>query len=250
MVLRWLFGFMLTTGICQAADSGTAPSISARFDQANKFYEQGKYAEAISAYRLLLDQQQVSAAVYFNLGNAYFKSNQAGQAIACYRLAQRLAPRDPDIGANLRFAREGVNSSPGLPRWERWVNRLTVNEMTFASMAAVWLWFLLLAAAQWRREWARNWRSYLMMSGLAAGLAVAGLVIVLQKRLGSAPAIVIAPEASVRYGPFEEAQRFYTLRDGAELLVLDRKDNWLQVIDASRRTGWLQTNDVLVLPAG
>ena len=76
------------------------------FDTANKLYEEGKFAEAAAAYESLVQSRQVSAALYFNLGNAWFKSGQIGRAIAAYRQAEQMTPRDPDLRANLQFARE------------------------------------------------------------------------------------------------------------------------------------------------
>src|SRR5215469_5260146 len=77
-----------------AAGGATAESA---FDEANKLYEQGKYTEAANGYEKILQSGQVSAAVLYNLGNAFFKSGQLGRAIATYRRAQQLAPRDPDL---------------------------------------------------------------------------------------------------------------------------------------------------------
>ena len=89
----WFWALLIAWSTTIAARAGAD---SASFDQANRLYEQGKYADAIVAYRGLLGQKQSSAALYFNLGNAFFKSGNTGEAIINYRLAQRLAPRDPD----------------------------------------------------------------------------------------------------------------------------------------------------------
>ena len=59
-------------------------------------------------------------------------------------------------------------------------------------------------------------------------------------------AVVVADEAVVRYGPIDESQSSYTLRDGAEVEVLDRNGDWLQVRDSQRRTGWVKTQQVIV----
>ena len=61
-------------------------------------------------------------------------------------------------------------------------------------------------------------------------------------------AIVIAREATVRAGPLEESQSAFTANDGAELRVLDRKDDWLQVTDGTSRIGWLRREQALVTP--
>jgi len=61
-------------------------------------------------------------------------------------------------------------------------------------------------------------------------------------------AIVTVSEASVRNGPFDESPSAFTARDGAELRVLDHKDDWLQVTDGTRRVGWVKRDAALVSP--
>src|SRR5258708_6882523 len=88
---------------------------SGAFDAANKLYEQGKFADAAAGYEKLLQSGQVSEAIYFNWGNALFKSGQIGRAIAAYEQAERIAPRAPDVRANLQFARNQVPGPTLLP---------------------------------------------------------------------------------------------------------------------------------------
>jgi hypothetical protein len=42
----------------------------------------------------------------------------------------------------------------------------------------------------------------------------------------------------------------FTVHDGAELQVLDRKDDWLQVSVGTGRIGWLKQDRVLLPPTG
>src|SRR5262249_50947196 len=98
------------------------------FDAANKLYEQGKFNEAASAYEKLVQSGQVSAALYFNLGNAFFKAGQVGRAIAEYRRAEQLTPRDPDLRANLQFARKQIQGPTlAASRWHDWLGKLSLN---------------------------------------------------------------------------------------------------------------------------
>ena len=134
--IRW-FAFF-TWALTVAAASPAA--LSDPFDSANRLYEQGKFPEAASAYEGLIRSGPVSPALYFNLGNAWFKSGQTGRAIAAYRRAERIAPRDPDLRANLQFVRNQVQGPTLLPdRWERGLSRLTVNEWTVLAAVALWL---------------------------------------------------------------------------------------------------------------
>src|SRR5437016_6228026 len=68
-----------------------AGDVALAFEQANRLYEEEKFTEAAAAYQSMIGNGRVSSALYFNLGNALFKSGQIGRAIANYRLAEQLA---------------------------------------------------------------------------------------------------------------------------------------------------------------
>jgi tetratricopeptide (TPR) repeat protein len=243
--LLQVLGFALLTLLCPLL--ARAEISASAFESANKLYEEGKYKEAATGYAEILKGGQTSAALYFNLGNAFFKSGQIGRAIAAYRLAAQLTPRDPDVRANLQFARNQVQG-PTLPpgRWQRWLGRLSLNEWTVLSAVVFWLWLLLLAVRQWRPALRAALRGYAL--GLtAAALLLCGLTAAAyyQTRI-IRTAIVITSEAVVRFGPFAESQSAFTAHDGAELQVLDRKDEWLEVTAGPRRSGWLRRDQVLM----
>jgi len=71
----------------------------------NQLYESKLYLEASQTYQQLIDIGLKDHTLYYNLGNAYFKQNDLGQAILNYERAMQLAPRDTDIRANLDLAR-------------------------------------------------------------------------------------------------------------------------------------------------
>jgi tetratricopeptide (TPR) repeat protein len=52
-----------------------------RFAKANELYTQGKYEEAAKAYEEILKTGVESPELYYNLGNAYYKSGLLPQAI-------------------------------------------------------------------------------------------------------------------------------------------------------------------------
>ncbi len=218
----------------------------AAFESANKLYEEGKYAEAAAAYQKLAQPGQTSAALCFNLGNALFKSGQIGRAIAAYRQAEQFAPRDPDLRANLQFARNQVQAPTLAPgRWQRWLGRLTLNEWTLLAAAAAWLWLILLAIQQWRPALRPALRNYVIALAILAALLCVCVGAVLRQTRFTRTAIVVAPDAVVRYGPLAESPAAFTVHDGAELRVLDQKDDWLQVTAGPRRTGWLRRDQML-----
>lgn len=238
-------------GSAMAATASASPALAdpgVLFDEAARLYEQGRPAEAAQAYERLLTNGVVTAAVHFNQGNAWLKAEQVGRAIAAYRRALRLAPRDRDIGANLRLARArlpaGVAHARGLSG--RVLDRLTPNEWSGLALAAVWISGLVFVG----REVLPRYRT--ATRGLARGLGgVAVLAVVAavaaSRDVHRAEAVVAVPEVAVRFGPLRESQEAFTLPDGAEVRVRDRKDAWLKVRDAGGREGWVPRDDVVEL---
>ena len=218
------------------------------FTSANELYAKGKFADAAAIYEKLLQGGQ-SAALLFNCGNAEFKAGHLGKAIAAYRQAELLTPRDAELRANLAFVRNQVSGTAyHESRWHKWFSQLTLNEGAWLTAVFFWSWFGLLAVRQVRPALAhRLWTA----TRLAAVLAVAsGAVLAWQaaNHFNTSVAVVTAAEATARSGPFDDAQSTFTIHDGVELHVLDRHDAWVQVADGAGRIGWFNRQQVAVLP--
>jgi tetratricopeptide (TPR) repeat protein len=245
-ILLALAALWVLTGRALAVDA------SGEFNAANKLYAEGKFADAAATYGQILQSGAISPALYFNYGNAEFKAGNLGRAIAAYRQAVQLTPRDAEVRANLDFARNQVQG-PALreSRWSRsagWLGMLTLNEWTELALAAFWLMFALLVARQIRPSLKTALGGFTRVIVAVAILSGACLGVSATIHFSKQIAVVVEPNATARSGPFEEAQSAFTARDGAELAVLDRRDNWLQVTDGSGRIGWLQHQQVEILP--
>ncbi len=231
--------------------SARAGDFTSDFEQANKLFEQSRFTESVAAYERLLANGLCSAELYFNLGNALLKSGQTGRAIVSYRLAERLAPRDPDLQANLKFARD--SASGGTPDatdfWWLWLGTLSLDEWTRLTAAALWLWLTLAVLGLWKPALKKPLRGYLNTIGVFGVLLAVCLTAVTWEQAQRPRAVVIVREAVVRYGPLDESQGAFTARDGAELVVRDKKGPWLWVTDASGKFGWVRHEQVHLLTA-
>ncbi len=91
--------------ICIVANAATFPAI----EEADSAYKSGDYAKAINLYKAIADKEGTSAALLYNLGNAYVKSGNPGDAVVYYARALRLAPRSSEIANNLKYAERIVS---------------------------------------------------------------------------------------------------------------------------------------------
>ena len=221
----------------------------ATFEQANRLYEQGRFAESAAAYETLRGSRVSSPALFFNLGNAYFKAGETGRAIAAYLEAERLTPRDPDLNANLRFARETANARVTQPAWRRALRSLSLNEWTILAAAAAWFWLGLLTATKLRPAWARPLRTSQRLGIAWLLVSCATLGAACNDRFGQRPAVIVAKEAVVRYGPLDDSQSHYTLHDGAEVNILDSNQEWFQIGDPQNRIGWVKQAQLIEVGA-
>ena len=88
------------------------------FQQGNQLYQGGDFAGALKAYQAVLQGGFESADLYYNLGNAHFKTGDLGRTILNYERARKLNPGDADIQANLDLARSlTVDEIEPLPRF-------------------------------------------------------------------------------------------------------------------------------------
>lgn len=245
LALAWLLGVELAW-LANAADAEASPT----FESANRLYEEGHFKAAAAAYEKLIGSGRVSSALYFNAGNAWYKAGDLGQAIFNYRLAERLAPRDPDVQVNLRMARELVNGGPlpAVAGWRRWVPRLSVNEWACSLAVLVWACCSLLAWGELRLTQRASLRRWAVLLGVVTVLPAAGLWAAWNNAYGRQIVIVKGASAVVRHGPLDVSPELETVSGGTELEATDHKDGWLEVAGLKRGTGWIREQDVLKLP--
>lgn len=217
------------------------------FESANRLYEQGHYSDASAAYEKIIASGQLSEAVYFNLGNAYFKLGQSGRAIAAYRKAQYLNPRDPDVRANLQFARNHARG--GIPeqaaRIPTFFSLLGLNEWSWLALASFSGVFIVIGVGQLRpgsKTSLRRWLYVLCAAMVFFGL---GMSVRLSADVLHQTAIVVAGEVDVRNGPLEESQSLFKVRDGMELEIQDQDNGWFKVADSAYRSGWVRQDQVI-----
>jgi len=91
---------LLCVGFSFANENKTAQA----FEEANKLYEKQDYAAAAVKYEQLISEHPESEALYFNLGNTYYKLRNVGLTVYNYEKALQLNPANTQARTNLKFA--------------------------------------------------------------------------------------------------------------------------------------------------
>jgi hypothetical protein len=210
-----------------------------------------RFEEAARLFAAAARRGRPSADLYANWGNAALQAERLGEAILAYRRALEVDPDHARARQNLAHARtllpEWVPKET--PRtlfdsfffWHRSLSPRERMRLAAACFAAATL--ALAASIRWRSGLLRTaaWVPALAWAGLFASLAV--------DAVGggrSAVAVVTAPEAVVRAADSIHAPARFSrpLPSGAEVRVLETRDDWLRVSLANGRDGWLRASSV------
>jgi hypothetical protein len=82
--------------------SAAGPQVDlAEAPRGNTAFSEGAYEQAAQSYLDRLESGQKHSDVYYNLGNALYRSGESGHALLAWRIAQRLSPRKGDAHANI-----------------------------------------------------------------------------------------------------------------------------------------------------
>ena len=234
------------------------------FEKGNQAYSRGQYENAVTEYRQLLDANRTSAAVHFNLANAYHQisrerddgqvrgATQLGRAIYHYRMARRMDPRSRIITSNLQQARERVHGqAPRERAWRLLLGFFTVNEWAIIAWLTLASCLLLMTAGCVHPAWRAHWRAWLPLLG-GAGIALAilaGFAWETQTASNEAVAVRDIPVFKRPLAPEEVPNNVAhaepdALREGIEMDIIERRKNgWLKVAFADgllNRSGWVR----------
>ncbi|HUW62962.1 MAG TPA: tetratricopeptide repeat protein [Candidatus Bathyarchaeia archaeon] len=235
--------------ICVLLGSG-AGVYNDEFDRAATAYDAGDYATAIGAYEQMVGESVAHEALFYNLGNAYYRSGRLGAAIANYERALELDPGFDNARENLEKAVRETRQHLARPLpsdWEQsllfW-HYLVSREMTNRLALLFWVAFWVVLGVRQVRPLRYTRRAAAVLAVLA--LAFGGSA----WAKAHAPALAVADaDAPVTYGTSEGDVVRFELHPGDRVTVDQQRDGWARVKTASGEHGWTrEANLVFVGP--
>lgn len=242
-----------TTALLIALSVSAAPTSTERWEAGNKAYIEGNYNKAREEYRAILDGGEYSMKLYYNLANAYFKSDAIGKSILYYNKALRIAPSQEDIRHNLAIAeaqtKDRITVIPEffLNRWLRSVrNSLSctawsvMSLVSFGVLLMFALLFLLASRLRWRKMGFYGAMCCFIFFVALTLFAISSRNDILQHN----EAIVMGTAISVKSSPDRSATDLFVLHEGTKVKVLSEVDEWCEVAIADGKKGWTLKSNV------
>jgi len=232
--------YLVAFAVCALLASSIFAQPDADFAKANQEYAQGHFKEAISGYEALVRAGQWSANVFYDLGNAYFRTDDFGRAILNYERALALERHHAEATANLQIARDEAHALEIQPSWpERYLQFATVNQYSIAAAVAFWIAAFCLAALIFARR-----RSAAIMILLFVMLLVfAGAIFAVWQlergSKGSALAVVTGKDVQARLATADTANSVLALPPGSEVKILSTRGDWIYAALPNNLRGWI-----------
>lgn len=234
----------VATKLDKAYDMKTAADVA---------YQKGNYQEATRLYNEVL-KIAVSADVYYNLGNALYRSDNLTEAILAYERANQLAPGDRDIKHNLDFARSKTIDRM-LPTdrvfFVEWYDALcysnTVDGWGYTALGALIAALLLFLVYLFVEHPVVQRLSFYLSMVLIVVFVFGNIFAWQQKNYASSTsgAIVTAPTVTVKKTPNQQSADACVIHEGTRVDITDSGlSGWYEIRLLDGREGWLQSSTV------
>ena len=223
------------------------------FDKATTLYQKGDYTQAAAVYSLILKSGKESSALYYNLGNTYYKLNNVPESIYYYEKALQLDPENADAKNNLIFANQmKVDAITPLPK--TWVRQLSdgivglFSAHTWAVLSIIGVFAFVLSFLLYyfveRTALKRTFFS-LMLVFLFFAIGSYTLAHFCHKQVSQTQYAILF-DKTVRV--FSEANAYSSevmqLHEGTKVEIIEDAKDWVKIRLVNGKTGWTKVNSL------
>ena len=236
--------YLIALLFCAGSASSVIAQPNAEFAKANQEYVQGNFKEAIAGYEALVRADQWNANLFYDLGNAYFRTRDFGRAILNYERALALDNHHPEATANLQIARDESRALELQPtRLERYLQSASINQYTIAAAIAFWLGIFGIVALIFARRRSAALMSLSVLCLLVCAVAVWAIHTLDNSSKGRALAIVTGNDVQARLATADTANSVLALPAGSEIKILSTRGDWMYATLPNELRGWIQTKN-------
>lgn len=250
---KLLFILSLILLIGSAAINAQEKYVDSLFAKGNEAYRMQEYHSALDLYNAIVDTGFTSFELYFNLGNAYFKTGEYPKAILYYEKAKVLDGSNEDLSFNLQKANaytiDKIEMIPEffLVSWmQKFITIFPSNKWAIvallafaAGLASLLFYFINISRS----------RKVLFFSIGVIALLISILSYSFSVKTrnyieNSNSAIVMSSTVTVKGAPDINGVNVFIIHEGTKLRILRTIGDWYEIKLADGKQGWLLNTDV------
>jgi tetratricopeptide (TPR) repeat protein len=236
--------YLIALLFCAGSAASAIAKSDAEFAKANQEFAQGHFKEAIAGYEALVRADQWNANLFYDLGNAYFRTRNFGRAILNYERALALDRHHPEATANLQIARDESRALElQTTNLERYLQFASINQYTIAAAIALWLGIFGIVAFIFARRRSAALVLLSILCLLVCAMAVWAIHILDNGSRGRALAIVTGNDVQARLATADTANSVLALPAGSEIKILSTRGDWMYAALPNELRGWIQTKN-------
>jgi tetratricopeptide (TPR) repeat protein len=214
------------------------------FDKANQEYAQGHFKEAIGGYETLARSGQWSANLFYDLGNAYFRTGDFGRAILNYERALALEQHHPEAAANLQIARDEARGlEMQQTSLERYLQFASLDQYSIAAAIAFWVGAFCTLILIFARRRSARLIALSILSFSVCALAILATYEIDRGSKGRALAIITGDNVQARLATADTANSILALPSGSEVKILSTRGDWIYAALPNNLRGWIPAKD-------
>ena len=221
----------------------------------NQAMLQGDFDKAIENYEKILNQGNSHPDLYHNLGNAYYRLNQIGNAVWAYEKGLQIEPRDKDLQFNLSLVNAHVRDRIEIPKTMLILEQYRALKKSTTLIDIVLIasvMFMLCAFIYFLKkyyQWHSIWISRIIITFFIVSLLINLIALDKYYQISDTKEVIIVqPEVDIYSAPFDRRETvLFRLHEGVKAEVTQEQQDWSEIILLDGKKGWIQLDKVRYL---
>ena len=237
-------------------NSAFANQAESLMNEANQLYQNKQYEEAIVKYNSILATDFESAALYYNLGNSYYRSAKIGYAILNYERGLKLDPSNEDLLYNLSIVKaravDKIKEVPKLFIVEWWELLISALSTTMWQIVVLLFYLLLLGSITLyfvtRSGTTQRLTIFSSLIGLSGAIFFSIILYAnVQRETSTDYGVLTTSTISAKQSPNESSNDLFIIHEGLKVAVHESFGEWYKIKLSDGKVGWLPKKSLEII---
>ena len=244
----------------ETAEQVNVPELQTQYgdntEKANAAYAAGDFEKALELYLQVVKEKGESAAVFYNIGNCYYRLEKIAHSILYYERSLLLNPGNKDTRFNLEIAKlktvdkiEAIDDF-FLSGWFLSVrNLMSTDGWSYFSIVS----FIFFIGGAFLFFFSR--KIFLKKIGFFAGLGwlifvIFGNIFAYQQKkelTNRNTAIIFSATTTIKGSPDNSGTDLFILHEGTKVEVKSKLGDWNEIETADGNVGWIRSNEIEII---